>query len=123
MAEKKEKTPFTKRKIVKLLIIIILLISTYNLYRVIEAYSIKKSSDDWYQMECDKVSKNVCKQIDNYDILNNYKKYRNKYLIISIICFLISISFVYSYRSYPIFLIMLGSSIMFNTLSIVICFG
>lgn len=123
MAEKKEKTPLAKRKLIKLLIIIILLFSTYNLYRVIEAYSIKKSSDDWYQMGCDKVSKNACKQIDNYDVLNNYKKYRNKYLIISIICFLISISFVYSYRSYPIFLIMLGSSIMFNTLSIVICFG
>lgn len=123
MAEKKEKTPLAKRKLIKLLIIIILLFSTYNLYRVIEAYSIKKSSDDWYQMKCDKVSKNACKQIDNYDILNNYKKYRNKYLIISIVCFLISICFVYSYRSYPIFLIMLGSSIMFNTLSIVICFG
>lgn len=123
MAEKKEKTPFTKRKIVKLLIIIILLISTYNLYKIIEAYSIKKSSDDWYQMGCDKVSKNACKYIDNYDVLNNYKKYRNKYLIISIICFLISICLVYAYRSYPIFLIMLISSLMFNTLSIVICFG
>ena len=123
MDKKKEKTPFTKRKIIKFLIIIILLFSTYNLYRVIEAYSIKKSSDDWYQMGCDKVSKNACKYIDNYDVLNNYKKYRNKYLIISIICFLISISFVYSYRSYPIFLIMLISSLMFNTLSIVICFG
>lgn len=123
MAEKKEKIPLAKRKLIKLLIIIILLFSTYNLYRVIEAYSIKKSSDDWYQMECDKASKNACKQIDNYDILNNYKKYRNKYLIISIICFLISISFVYSYRSYPIFLIILISSLMFNTLSIVVCFG
>ena len=123
MAEKKEKTPLAKRKLIKLLIIIILLFSTYNLYRVIEAYSIKKSSDDWYQMGCDKVSKNACKYIDNYDILNNYKKYRNKYLIISIICFLISISFVYSYRSYPIFLIILISSLMFNTLSIVISFG
>lgn len=123
MAEKKEKTPLAKRKLIKLLIIIILLFSTYNLYRVIDAYSIKKSSDDWYQMGCDKVSKNACKYIDNYDVLNNYKKYRNKYLIISIICFLISISFVYSYRSYPIFLIILISSLMFNTLSIVISFG
>jgi hypothetical protein len=67
MAEKKEKTPLAKRKLIKLLIIIILLFSTYNLYRVIDAYSIKESSDDWYQMGCDKVSKNACKYIDNYD--------------------------------------------------------
>lgn len=121
--KKKEKIPFNKKKIVKMFVVCLFLVSSYNLFNTIDLYKLKTTSDYWYQIKCDKSKKDECKELKNYNILIKYKKYHSKYLWTSLICFIISICLVFVYRGNLLFLIITVSSLMFSTLAMIINLG
>lgn len=121
--KKKEKIPFRQKKIVKLFVVCLFLVSSYTLFKTIDLYTLKHSSDYWYQMKCDKAKKKECKELRNYNVLIKYDEYHRKYLWTSIICFIMSMCLVFVYRRNLLFLIITISSFMFSTLAMITNLG